>query len=132
MTVTPRAPRPTLTRPVAVGTSIDAPSVRLSADPDAPIIGVADPERVYPFRLKEFLTNVNQRLRALGAKAANPYDIRAVIAVHGKDQQWLWEPQYGPKRYSGLFAEWLVAQAAKDKFLLRRARAKWKRMARYP
>jgi hypothetical protein len=48
---------------------------------------------MYPVRLKEFLGRLNIRLRALGVRPANLYDIRALISVHGKDQKWTWEPK---------------------------------------
>jgi hypothetical protein len=56
---------------------------------NAPVVGLADPERTYPFRLKEFLGRLNIRLRALGVKPANPYDMRAlqrlIVAGAGSD-----------------------------------------------
>ena len=74
---------------------------------------------------------MNPRLKALGIKPISNFDIRAMIAIHGKDKNWKWEPKYGPKRYSDTFAEWMVNEAAKDKLIFHKARSRWRRMPGY-
>lgn len=125
VTFTPRAVAPPA---IKLGETSEAVPVRLTTDLNAPVVGLADPEEMYPYRLKELLGRLNILLRAIGIKPANPYDIRALLSVHGKDQKWTWEPKYSPKRYSEAFAEWVINQAAKDKFILQRTRSKWRRM----
>lgn len=123
VTVTPRA--------VRVTDLPDAAPVRVTTDPNAPIVGLVDPDKAHPYRLKELLTSLNGRLKALGAKA-NPYDIRAVLAVQGwkEDLAYTWKPEYGPRKYSESLAEWVVMQVAKDKLFFVRTRGRWKRMPR--
>ncbi len=118
-------------RPVRVADAPGAVPVRVTTDPNAPVVGLADPDKTHPYRLKDFLASVNARLKILGAKA-NQYDIRAVLAVQGwtENLSYTWKPEYGPRKYSENLAEWLVKQAASDKFFFMRTRGKSKRMAR--
>lgn len=116
-------------RPVRIADAPEAVPVRVTTDPDVPVVGLADPDKTHPYRLKELLASVNARLKTLGAKA-NQYDIRAALAVQGweQDLSCTWKPEYGPRKYSENFAEWLIKQVAKDKVFFMRTRGKWKRM----
>lgn len=118
-------------RPLRIADAPEAVSVRVTTDPSAAVVGLADPDKTHPYRLRELLAGVNSRLKTLGVKA-NQYDIRAVLAVHGRDggSSYTWKPEYGPRKYSEAFSEWLIQQAAKDKFFFIRTRSKWKRMPR--
>jgi hypothetical protein len=121
------APRPVR----VVSDAAAATPVRITTDPAAPALALADPDRTHPHRLKELLTAVNARLRSLRAKA-NGYDVRAVLAVQSweKDLAYTWKVEYGPRKYSDALADWLVKGVSKDKHFLRRTRARWKRMPR--
>jgi hypothetical protein len=119
------SPRPVQVVPDAAA----AAPVRVTTDPAAPLVALADPDKTHPHRLKELLSAVNSRLRPLGGKA-NAFDVRAVLAVQGwgDDLAYTWKAEYGPRKYSNAFADWLVKEFAKDPRFLRRTRAKWKRM----
>jgi hypothetical protein len=107
--------------------------VRITTDPAAPTVTLADPDRTHPHRLKEFLAAVNARLRPLGAKA-NGYDVRATLAVQSweKDLANTWKAERGPRKYRDAFAEWLVKEVARDKHFVSRPRARWRRMPPRP
>jgi hypothetical protein len=122
--VTRRVPVPA----IAVSGTAKARPVRVTTDPTVEVVGVADPEKSYPYRLTELLSVVNPQIKALGIKAINIHDVRAIIAIHGKGQPWIWEPSYSPKRYSDVFAQWLVKEATKDRFLFQRMRGRFRRM----
>lgn len=129
----PRGAVVTVTPPrhVRVADAPDALSVRVTTDPSAQVVGLADPDKTHPYRLKELLASVNGRLTTLGVKA-NQYDIRAALAVQGwaQDLTYTWKPEYGPRKYSENLAEWLIKQVASDKLFFVRLRGRWKRMPR--
>ena len=119
-------------RPVHVVSEASAASpVRITTDPAAPAVALADPDKTHPHRQKELLAVVNARLRPLGVKA-NGYDVRAALAVQGweRDLAYTWKAEHGPRKYSDAFADWLVKEVSKDRHFLRKARARWKRMPR--
>ncbi len=123
VTVAPRA--------VRVADGPEAVPVRVTTDPNAAVVGLADPDKTHPYRLKELLASVNARLKTLGAKA-NQYDVRAVLAVQGweHDLSYTWKSEYGPRKYSENLAEWLIKQVARDRLFFLSTRGKWKRMPR--
>jgi hypothetical protein len=114
-----------------VADAAGATAVRVTTDPAAPVVALADPDKTHPHRLTELLGAVNARLRALGVRV-NGYDVRAALAVQGweRDLAYTWKAEHGPRKYSDPFADWLVKEVAKDKRVLRRTRARWKRMPR--
>jgi hypothetical protein len=114
-----------------VSDAAGAGPVRITTDPNAPAVALANPDKTHPHRLKELLAAVNARLRALGVRV-NPYDVRAALAVQGweRDLAYTWKAEHGPRKYSDAFADWLVKEVSKDQRVLRRTRAKWKRMPR--
>ena len=126
VTVTPRPVQ-------VVGDAAAAAPVRITTDPAAPAVALADPDQTHRHRLTELLGAVNARLKALGVRL-NGYDVRAALAVQGweRDRAYTWKPEYGSRKYSDALADWLVKEVAKDKHFLRRTRAKWKRMPPQP
>lgn len=103
--------------------------VRITTDPDTQVVGLADPDKANPFRLHDMIPRLNQHLKPLGIKATD-YDIRAVRAVYQMDQNesYTWKPQYGSRKYSEAFVEWLMALVREDKYFFKKVRSKWKRM----
>jgi hypothetical protein len=118
--------------PVHIVSEASAASpVRITTDPAATAVALADPDKTHPHRQKELLGAVNARLRSFGVKA-NGYDVRAALAVQSweRDLTYTWKAEHGPRKYSDAFADWLVKEVSKDKHFLRRTRARWKRMPR--
>ena len=105
--------------------------VRVTNDPNAQVVGLADPDRTHPYRLHDLIPLVNEGLKALGIKI-NDYDVRAVLALFGadKDTSYTWKPQFGSRKYSETFAQWLVAQGKQDKRFFKRTRSTWRRARR--
>src|SRR5205807_1154885 len=53
--------------------------IRLTTDPHAPLYGQVDPDRSHPYRQKEVISEVNERL---GAGTVNAFDVLSVRRVH--------------------------------------------------
>lgn len=83
-----------------------------------------DPDHTHPFRQKEVVEQVNQRLG--GRKTINSYDVQVVRKVHNVDsnQRFFYQsrlPNRSPQ-YSPQFVDWLVKQYEKAPGFFDRAR----------
>jgi hypothetical protein len=95
--------------------------VRITTDPDAPALQPQDVSRLYPWRQKDLLEELNYRL---GRRALTTYDIQAVRRQHQLDER----PDYvfhlpgAGRRYSPAAADWFVEQLQRDPDFFRKAR----------
>lgn len=95
--------------------------VRIVVDPNAPALQPQDVDRLYPWRQKDLLRELNRRL---GRRALNSYDIQAVRRQHHLDER----PDYvfnlpgAGRRYSPAVADWIIDQHARDPEFFQRAR----------
>jgi hypothetical protein len=96
--------------------------VRITTDPDAPALQPQDVSRLYPWRQKDLLNELNARL---GRRALTTYDIQAVRRQHGLDER----PDYvfhlpgAGRRYSPAVADWFIDEYRRDPHFFREARA---------
>ena len=88
-----------------------------------------DPSRSHPFRQKEVLENIKERIPDLGV---NQYDLQCVNRVCGikKRSQFFYQGtvKNSPAQYSQLFVDWLVDQYNRDKSFFEKAKAEAKEM----
>jgi hypothetical protein len=105
--------------------------VRVTSDPNAQVVGLADPDKTHPFRLHDLIPRVNDGLKAFGLKI-NQHDVRAALALFGADKNtsYTWKPEFGSRKYSEAFADWLVTQGKQDKSFFKRTRSRWRRVRR--
>lgn len=114
-------------RDVRLATNPAASEVRLTDRPDAPEFQLVDPDRTHPHRMLEFLPKLNAALRESGVRAS-PYDIGAVRHVYrlNRDLRFTYKPQFGSRKYSDGFIEWIAGKVQGDKRFFAKARAKWR------
>lgn len=88
----------------------EATPIRISEDPDAPVLQLRSPDRTYPYRQTEVIDKVNELLP--NGKDINQYDIQAVRAAHDVDNNtnFVYQPKFGSQQYSRRFVEWVVEQ----------------------
>ncbi len=87
--------------------------VRIVTDPNAPALQPQDVDRLYPWRQKDLLRELNTRL---GGRLLNSYDIQAVRRHHRLDERpdfVFYLPGAG-RRYSPAVAEWIMSQYERD------------------
>jgi len=92
-------------------------------DPTAPVVRGLDPNKTHPYRLKEALAKVNQKLK--GKKTINSYDIQCIRKVYRVDEKrpsFFYKPMFGAAQYSDKFVEWIVNEHQKDPRVFDRAR----------
>jgi hypothetical protein len=96
--------------------------VRIVSDPNAPALQPQDVDRLYPWRQKDLLRELNARL---GWRALNSYDIQAVRRHHRLDErpEFVFNLPGAGRRYSPAVADWIIEQHQRDAAFFQRARA---------
>lgn len=106
--------------------------IRITTDEDAPVYGRIDPDTTHPFRQKELLKQINERLPE-GA-GINSYDMVAVRKTLGIDHtthpRFVHLFHYGGVQYSEAFVDWIVREAARDERFFDRARRRYYELRR--
>jgi hypothetical protein len=95
--------------------------VRIVTDPEAPALQPQDVDRLYPWRQKDLLRELNGRL---GRRFLNSYDIQAVRRQHRLDEHpdFVFNLPGAGRRYSPAAAEWILDQHARDPAFFHHAR----------
>ncbi len=112
---------------VKISTSPDATPIRITNDEEAPAYRLETPDRTHPYRQKEVIEIVNERLK--GKKTINQYDILCVRRVHGINESkpdFYYKSKYGAPQYSETFVKWLVESYKEDPSFFDRAREKYR------
>jgi hypothetical protein len=96
--------------------------VRIVTDPDAPALQPQDVDRLYPWRQKDLMRELNKRL---GRRMLNSYDIQAVRRQHRLDDRpdFVFNLPGAGRRYSPAVADWIMSKYAGDSEFFRKARA---------
>lgn len=105
---------------VAEGTA----QIRIVDDPAAPAYRRIDYDLTHPYRQKDLIAAVNQRLPA-GVQITT-YDVLTVRRVHNIDDrdEYCHQPKFGSLQYSEAFANWLVGEHQQDNEFFAKARQK--------
>jgi hypothetical protein len=103
--------------------------VRITTDPEAPALQPQDVDRLYPWRQKDLLYELNARL---GRRALTTYDIQAVRRHHRLDERpdFVFHLPGAGRRYSPAAVEWMLEQHASNPEFFIQARAADQEMLR--
>ena len=101
---------------------LSALPVRLSDDPNAPLISAVSPDTTHPYRQKELMDAVNQRLPE-GVRI-NQYDVLCIRRLHDIDgkRTFHYLPKFGGHQYSPALADWIIQQYDQDKEFFTKSR----------
>jgi hypothetical protein len=96
--------------------------VRIVTDPNAPALQPQDVDRLYPWRQKDLVRELNARL---GRRMLNSYDIQAIRRQHQLDERpdFIFNLPGAGRRYSPAVADWIIEQLAADPGFFEHARA---------
>jgi hypothetical protein len=96
--------------------------VRIVIDPNAPALQPQDVDRLYPWRQKDLLQELNDRL---GRRFLTTYDVQAVRRHHALDERpdFVFHLPGAGRRYSPAVADWIMEQYAHDREFFHKARA---------
>lgn len=91
------------------GRQLDLQPVRIVDDPTAPALQPQDVDRLFPYRLKEVVGELNRRA---GRRALTTYDIQAARRQHRLDDRpdFVFHLVGAGRRYSPALIDWLWAQ----------------------
>ncbi len=104
-----------------------APPVRVVDDEAAAVYGRIYADVTHPYRQKEVLRSLNERLE--GKKKINAYDMLSVRTAHRIDEtkrEYFYKPRFGSPQYSEAFVDWVVEQYRKDGSFFDAARRKYR------
>lgn len=116
---------------IIMSISPDAIPIRITNNDEAPTYKLETPDKTHPYRQKEVIERVNERLK--GKKRINQYDIlcvRRVYNINGSRPDFYYKPKYGVPQYSELFVNWLVESYEKNSAFFDEAREKYRRLMR--
>jgi hypothetical protein len=96
--------------------------VRIVEDPSAPALQPQHVDRLYPWRQRDLVDELNRRL---GRRELTTYDVQAVRRQHDLDARpdFVFHLPGAGRRYSPAIADWLMAQYAIDPEFFRKAHA---------
>jgi hypothetical protein len=92
--------------------SSNATAIRIVDDPNAPAYRKIDYDISHPYRMKELLHTLNEKLRGKGNVSS--YDIQCLRRLHGLDKNpdFCHKPTFGTMQYSDSLIEWILKRAA--------------------
>jgi hypothetical protein len=87
--------------------------VRIVTDPAAPALQPQDVDRLYPWRQKDLVRELNRRI---GHRLLNSYDIQAVRRHHRLDEHpdFVFNLPGAGRRYSPALADWIMDEYARN------------------
>ncbi len=96
--------------------------VRIVTDPDAPPLHPQDIDRLYPWRQKDLVRELNRRI---GRRLLNSYDIQAVRRHHRLDSrpEFIFNLLGAGRRYSPAAADWIMDAYSEDPEFFQKSRA---------
>lgn len=120
----PHGYRVSILPPQVVESSLStAIPIRIVDDASAPAYRKIDPDKTHPYRRKEVVQLVNQKLS--GGKQITAYDIYCVRKAYKIDQtkpNFYYKSKFASPQYSDVFVNWLVEQYEKDPSFFNKAR----------
>lgn len=101
-----------------------AAMVRLTTDPKAPTYGSLDFDVTHPYRQKELIRQVKQKLP--DGVPFNAYDVTSLWYAHeiGDHPEFHHKPKFGSTQYSDAYVDWIVSSYNNDREFLNTARAR--------
>lgn len=121
---------------VAIERALDetgAPTrIRIATDTDAPVYGLIDPDATHPYRQKELLAELRERLPDV---ELNQYVMQAIRRVHDISPEtrpdFAYRGKFDPApHYSEDFLEWIVEQHGRDARFFEKARMRYRELVR--
>jgi Schlafen, AlbA_2 len=99
-----------------------ATAIRLTNNENAPTLSVMQADKLYPYRQKEVLNRLSERLG--GQSPVNGHDLQCVRRAHNVDDDpmFSYQAQHSPRKYTEAYVDWLVNKRAEDPNFFQHAR----------
>jgi hypothetical protein len=100
----------------------EATAIRLTRDESAPALSVVQADKLYPYRQKELIKRLAERLD--GRIAVSAHDLQCVRRTFSIDDDptFSHQAQYSPRKYSETYVDWLIEQFTADPAFFQKAR----------
>ena len=100
----------------------DATAIRLTKDENAPALSVVQADKLYPYRQKELVKRLAERLD--GRMSVTSHDLQCVRRAFpiDEDPTFSHQAQFSPRKYSEAYVDWLVQQVGADPAFFQKAR----------
>ena len=100
----------------------EATAIRLTNDENAPTLSVMQADKLYPYRQKELLKRIAERLG--GQPTVSSRDLQCVRRVHkiDDDPMFSYQAQHSPRKYTEAYVDWLVSKHTEDPKFFQHAR----------
>jgi hypothetical protein len=100
----------------------EATAIRLTKDENAPALSVVQADRLYPYRQKELVRRLVERLD--GRLAVSGHDLQCIRRAFSVDDDptFSHQAQYSPRKYSEAYVDWIVEQFRADSAFFQKAR----------
>jgi hypothetical protein len=107
---------------VALRETPDAVPIRLTNDENAPTLSVMQADKLYPYRLKELVKRLAERMG--GQTVIGTHDLQCVRRAHkiDDDPMFTYQAQHSPRKYTEAFVDWLISRYAEDSNFFKGAR----------
>jgi len=115
---------------VVMKETYDATAIRITEDQNAPAYKIENPDKICPYRQKDILRIINERLG--NEEKINQYDIQAIVHAYGVDNSkpnYFYKSLYGQKQYSEAFVNWVIEKHQGDSLFFTKAREAYKNKA---
>jgi hypothetical protein len=102
-----------------------AVAVRLTTNPDAQGMIVADRHEIFPYRQKDLIAKLKEGLP--GMSVPNSYDLQAINNVYkiAEQENLSWQPPFSTRLYSEAFHEWIIDKISIQSDFLQDTRARY-------
>jgi hypothetical protein len=100
----------------------EATAIRLTTDESAPTLSVMQADKLYPYRQKELVRRLAERLG--GQLTVSGHDLQCVRRAHkiDDDPMFSYQAQHSPRKYTEAYVDWLVSKHAEDPKFFQQAR----------
>jgi len=91
-----------------------AAMVRLTTDPNAPTVGQLDPDVTHPYRQKELIEKIRERLPE--GVLFNSYDATSIWYAHdiAEHPEFFYDSKFGTTQYSDAYVDWIMNSYTED------------------
>jgi hypothetical protein len=100
----------------------EATAIRLTTDESAPTLSVMQADKLYPYRQKELVRRLAERLG--GQLTVSGHDLQCVRRVHkiDDDPMFSYQAQHSPRKFTEAYVDWLVSKHTEDPKFFQHAR----------
>lgn len=107
---------------VRASDSPHATPIRITDDPKAIVMGIADPDITHPYRQIDVIREIKSQFPDIRLTAFDMLSVRHTHSIDG-DKKMVYKSKYSSPRYSQVFVDWVIKSYKADKTFFETAKA---------